>query len=1135
MRAAMTEWRHDEAARAAALDPSRSFVVQAPAGSGKTGLLTQRFLRLLAVVDAPEQIVAITFTRKAAAQMRHQVIEALHEARKDSPPGADAHARRTRELAHEALERAESRGWDLMMHPARLRIETIDAFCYWIAAQLPMLSRTGAELRVIEDARPYYAEAARRTLGLLEEGGPVAADVEVLLRHRDNQLVQTESLLIDMLGKRDQWLPIVVGLEGARLRERLERDLALEVRDCLTALRERWPAENLVEVARLAAFAAKNLGTGAGELVPWLTHDRVPDAVPATVPLWCGLAQLLLTDRGSWRKRLDYRDGIPAEARAAKSRLLALIGELARDAELLPLLATVRRLPATQLSDAQWQVAAALLHLLKTAAAQLELVFRERGEVDYAAVAQAAVTALGGAEEPAELALALDYRIHHLLVDEFQDSSHTQLRLLEALTAGWVDGDGRTLFCVGDPMQSIYRFRQAEVGLFLRTRDHGLGSIRPQALMLERNFRSAAELVGWFNEVFVRALPARDDVQRGAVRHAASVAARKARGKPAVTVHCRFSPDLQSEAVEIATLVATYRERTPEKRVGILVRQRQHAHRVAAELRKRALRFQAVELEPLIAQPAVRDLLALTRALLHLGDRTAWLALLRSPCCGLTLADLEALTRGTESETCWELLHDPARLATLSTGGQLRLQTLLQVLGPARELSGRLPVRAWVERTWLSLGGPAGVAESRGLEDAQAFFERLQEMERRGPLPAGGALDGAFQELYATTDAAAPEALQLMTIHKAKGLEFDLVILPGVGRGRERSMQPLLRWLEVPRSERDTGLLLAPIARTGSDGDALYDYVSLREAEREAFERARLLYVATTRAREHLHLFAHVRTKGQDPPELGEPESQSLLALMWPSVRDEFERAYEHRLQAHDAGSQFELALPPPTAGIDRHAADWRLPRPPPSVEVQPRGEVRPDLTLLRPEFEWAGEARRHIGIVVHGELERWARSPTMPTAEAIENSRARVRRRLEARGVPVEHLDAAIGVILRALHNTRTDARGRWIFDPAHRERRAEQALSGVVDGQVVHAVLDRTFIDAAGTRWIVDFKTGSHEGGAVEAFLDAEVERYRPQLALYARLIRGLAAEPVRVGLYFPLLGAWREWAPEVPEVTV
>jgi ATP-dependent exoDNAse (exonuclease V) beta subunit len=91
---------------------------------------------------------------------------------------------------------------------------------------------------------------------------------------------------------------------------------------------------------------------------------------------------------------------------------------------------------------------------------------------------------------------------------------------------------------------------------------------------------------------------------------------------------------------------------------------------------------------------------------------------------------------------------------------------------------------------------------------------------------------------------------------------------------------------------------------------------------------------------------------------------------------------------------------------------------------------------------------------------------------------------------------------------------------------------LSGVIGGQVVHAILDRTFVDATGTRWIVDFKTGSHEGGAAKAFLDSEVERYRPQLAVYAQLMHALTAAPVRVGLYFPLLGAWREWAPEFPE---
>jgi hypothetical protein len=120
----------------------------------------------------------------------------------------------------------------------------------------------------------------------------------------------------------------------------------------------------------------------------------------------------------------------------------------------------------------------ALARLMKLAAAELWLVFREAGEVDFGELAARAIAALGDEMDPTELGLRLDWRIRHLLVDEFQDTSPTQVELLQRLTAGWQQGDGRTLFCVGDPMQSIYRFRKAEVGLFLRAKAHGIGGLR---------------------------------------------------------------------------------------------------------------------------------------------------------------------------------------------------------------------------------------------------------------------------------------------------------------------------------------------------------------------------------------------------------------------------------------------------------------------------------------------------------------------------------------------------------------------------------------------------------------------------------------------------------------------------------
>src|SRR5690606_32830729 len=186
----------------------------------------------------------------------------------------------------------------------------------------------------------------------------------------------------------------------------------------------------------------------------------------------------------------------------------ALLERLGGDAALCASLHAVRKLPEPRYDDGQWDVLQALFRLLPVAVAELRRLFRQHGVTDYVEVANAADRALGGAEDPGEMALLLDYGIRHLLVDEMQDTSLAQYRLLEKLVAGWQPGDGRTLFCVGDPMQSIYRFRDAEVGQFLLARTRGIGPVELESLVLTRNFRSSPALVHWFNEVFPRVFPA---------------------------------------------------------------------------------------------------------------------------------------------------------------------------------------------------------------------------------------------------------------------------------------------------------------------------------------------------------------------------------------------------------------------------------------------------------------------------------------------------------------------------------------------------------------------------------------------------------------------------------------------------
>jgi ATP-dependent exoDNAse (exonuclease V) beta subunit len=186
-------------------------------------------------------------------------------------------------------------------------------------------------------------------------------------------------------------------------------------------------------------------------------------------------------------------------------------------------LVALRAAPPPSYTETQWEALEAIVALLKPAVAQLLALFGERGEVDFTQIAHGALQALGTPDEPTDRLLSMDVRVRHLLVDEFQDTSNSQWELLERLTAGWESGDGRTLFVVGDPMQSIYRFRDAQVGLFLHAWHAGLPGVKLEPLTLSTNFRSQAKIVEWVNEMFPHVLPAAEDESSGAVPYSPSV------------------------------------------------------------------------------------------------------------------------------------------------------------------------------------------------------------------------------------------------------------------------------------------------------------------------------------------------------------------------------------------------------------------------------------------------------------------------------------------------------------------------------------------------------------------------------------------------------------------------------------
>ncbi len=1191
----------DAAARATALDPSRSFIVQAPAGSGKTELLVRRFLSLLATAKRPESVLAITFTRKAAAEMRERVVSALKEGRRPEPDPPAHHLERI-ELARKALARSEAQGWELLENAGRLQISTIDSLCARLVAATPLLSRLGSAPKTVENAFPYFREAARRVLAHAGEDSELGRAAAGMLARREVRGRDVEGQIVSMLARRDQWLGGVLdsNKDPDEAIARFEQALAGMMEAQLLSITELFGDDFLREIESLARMTRNVLdGLGNLEKCKWPTLGSGAGLAGdlGARDAWVDVVALLLKDDNDFRlnpRGITVALGAPPRDPKTKQdspEKVAYLAAVERAADLdeqtggavVAALKALRIFPAKPEFEADTHRALRdLFIVMRDAAAQLWLVFQEAGAVDFIEVASRAVAALVDDAAPTDLLQKIDASVDHVLVDEFQDTSRSQVGLIRSLVSGWQGDDGRTLFLVGDPMQSIYRFRKAEVGLFLHAADSEagaplFGAIQPESLKLSVNFRSTPDIVAWVNNTFSVVMGAHNDVDTGSVAYSEFAAAP---GKPGLAVPeavvWEKGDGQKADAVEAEGLADLIENellldaRTRGGKVAVLVHKRAVAIHLTAALRSRGVRYRGEGMDFLDKRTAVIDLESLTRAIVSPLDRIGALSVLRSPLVGLGDADLFALvepgvaryrstvqSRSREGESVnsesanpetmkgevsgksavpsvAELLADEEALASLGSDGRGRVRAWHAVWSDARAQLGRRPLDMIVRSAWIRLGGPQ-LLDATGPADSERFFSLLIELENAGSIDLHE-LSERLSQLEAVADPSPGIELEFMTIHKSKGLEFDTVVLPGLIRGGGGGGGPSAALVFETSSATGELVCCAPSAERGKQGsdDAAYTYLCARERVRDSAEALRLMYVAATRAKNRLILSA-----ADEFNQNGTPAKGSRLDSLWAAVAEQFSGDGPRRKppEAVDGAvlpprSRVSLAwLGDPSADKPEvpHLQSVRAMRPSEQSEVEPHEAAS--------DSAWSpSRASIAVGLVVHAYLERIAgEGPAAWSAQRVGDAseRARIERLLLKHGALPGELGEAAADVVSALSSTLADEENNWILDAqdeAHDEWRVTSYVGGdavggsddVEEPVIGYAGIDRTFVKD-GVRWIIDYKTDRlPEGGDPAAFVKERFEHHRPQLESYAEMLA--AAEPerkIRIAVYFPMVG--------------
>lgn len=1040
----------DSEERKTIIESDQSFIVSAPAGSGKTQVLVARMLKKLLIVDDAKEIIAITFTKKAANEMQQRIIEWWNE--KKEPYQKDI---------EKIIKKFKVEEGGLEIFVENLNIMTIDSLALRIIKKDFANSPLDVELQ--DDVDEIIEESIKDIIQEPE----FEKDIQKVLLFMGGNYRNNIKNLTSMMQKRDQWLKIVQKFSHIN-QDEVKKSYKKYFRNEMK--RRIKEVKNIFTNTEIEKFKLLYLQ---------LRTDNLKIFNPEIATSWRDLAKLIFTEKGEIRKSL-------------KGEVRDIINEIFKNKKIheINILKRFNNVINEENIEDIFPLIPSFVQTLKYFCAQLQNNFIEKNIFDFNEILLQAIETLKNS--PVEEILKHD--VSHLLVDEFQDINKSQEEFIELLLDNFAsDVPRKSLLLVGDPMQSIYKFRKARVRIFIDIqKNNKFAGLQVNYIPLKTNFRSKPKIIDWMNQNLKEIFPSQLDPDLDAITYHSCEPYRDNNNNNendgVVTIH-RFSGNYskgndlyKAEAKETIRIIKDIKKKHPKRKIAVLTRTRSNIQEVLSELNKEEeIGVEAIEIKSIEDRQSFQDILSLSKALYNFEDKTQWVAVLRAPWCGLELKILTNLFENNHDIAAWEIINDKNIVSILDKKSQKRLNFLTKTIKKFLPYKGHVSHSYFIESVWRALGGDKTLLENNDFADEiETFFNCINDCST--PLSINFTeLDNKIADLHISqsiNQQKEKEPIKLMTMHAAKGLEFECVILPNLNRPQKYDEKPFFIY------EDD---VIAIKGNEYNEQKNLYDYLWEKEKIRIENEKIRLLYVSISRAIKECHMiFTEDISKKEE-----NIEASSFLKLLWPVVKNEksiniFQKKNTdintfipklRRLKLEYIGSQND------------------------TNEALPMQEIKTDYfeniytytgTLIHKFYKLIIKNQLDIDIILSDKSEYFKQLLSMQNYSNNESKQA-------------------YQIILNSFKSLKDCEDGKWIYQ-LHDEDRMEVEYH-IKDSNKSRKIPDRTFIYDE-VRWIIDYKAVFSNKD-----LDLQAKEYLPQLNQYEKLFND--KYPSKRAIYFTAQG--------------